>query len=156
LPIGNVTSQIFANIYMDKFDWFVKKELKEKYYFRHADDFVIVDSDPNHLEKIIKPIANFLKIKLDLELHPQKLHIRKFSQGIDFLGYIVLPYYTALRTKTKNRMFRKIRLNKEKLDKGIISEEQFDQSLQSYYGMLKHCKGYRLKVKIDEYVKYNH
>ena len=153
LPIGNLTSQIFANIYMNQFDWFIKKNLKERYYFRYTDDFIIVHPNSSHLRKIIKSIKEFLKNKLDLELHSQKTQIRKFRQGIDFLGYVILPHCITLRTKTKRRMFKKIKLNKEKLDSKLISEESFNHSRQSYYGMLKHCKGYELKLKLDEYIK---
>ncbi|PIV51862.1 hypothetical protein CO115_01680 [Candidatus Falkowbacteria bacterium CG_4_9_14_3_um_filter_36_9] len=112
LPIGNLTSQIFANIFLDKFDWFIKKQLRIKYYFRYADDFVIINPNLEYLEHLIKPIEYFLKTILDLKLHPQKIEIRKFKQGIDFLGYVILPYYITLRTKTKKRIFRKIKLNK--------------------------------------------
>ena len=153
LPIGNLTSQIFANIFLDKFDWFIKKQLRIKYYFRYADDFVIVYQDKRYLKEIIRPIKNFLKNELDLEIHPQKIQIRKFRQGIDFLGYVVLPHYTSLRTKTKKRMFKKIKLNKEKLDQGLITKESFNQSIQSYYGVLKHCKGYKLKRGLDKFIK---
>lgn len=153
LPIGNLTSQIFANIFLDKFDWFIKKQLKVKYYFRYADDFVIIHPNATYLEAIISPIEEFLKIELDLELNPGKVQVRKLRQGVDFLGYIILPHYTALRTKTKKRMFKKIKLNKEKLKRGFIMEESFNQFLQSYYGILKHCNGYTLKLKIDEYFK---
>jgi len=150
LPIGNLTSQIFANIFLDKFDWFIKKQLRIKYYFRYADDFVIINSNPEYLKGLIKLIKDFLNTKLDLKLHPQKVEIGKFRQGIDFLGYITLPHYTTLRTKTKKRIFRKIKFNKEKLNQGLITKESFDQSLQSYYGMLRHCNGYKLKRRIDK------
>lgn len=60
-----------------------------------------------------------------------------------------MPRYIILRTKTKNRMFKKIKLNKEKVSQKLISEESFSQSLQSYYGMLKHCEGYKIKMEID-------
>ena len=98
-------------------------------------------------------IENFLDEKLDLKLHPQKVEIRKFSQGIDFLGYVILPRYIVLRTKTKKRMFRKIKAKKQKLDRGLITKESFNQSLQSYYGLLKHCQGYKLKLEIDKYIE---
>ena len=153
MPIGNLTSQIFANIFLDKFDWFIKKRLRIKYYFRYADDFIIIDSNPEYLKGLIEPIENFLNAKLDLKLHPQKIEIRKFKQGIDFLGYIVLPYYITLRTKTKRRMFKRVRFNKEKLDQGLITRESFNQSLQSYYGILKHCNSHKLKQGLDEYIK---
>jgi len=153
LPIGNLTSQIFANIFMDKFDWFIKKQLRIKYYFRYADDFVIVDSNPEYLRCLIEPIEDFLNIKLGLKLHPQKVEIRKFRQGIDFLGYVILPHYITLRTKTKKRMFKKIKFNKEKLNQGLITKESFCQSFQSYRGVLKHCNSHKLEKGLDELVK---
>jgi len=150
LPIGNLTSQIFANIYMNQFDWFIKKQLRIKHYFRYADDFVIIDLNSEYLKSLIKSIKNFLKTKLDLELHPRKVEIKKFRQGIDFLGYVVLPHHRVLRTKTKRRMFKKIRIKKQELENKLITKESFDQSLQSYLGMLKHCEGHILKLIINE------
>ena len=132
LPLGNLTSQLFANIYLDEFDQFIKHKLKIKYYLRYCDDFVILDTDKNKLEKIIPLISNFLHLNLKLTLHPSKIIIRKLKQGIDFLGYIVLPHYRVLRTKTKRRMFEKINQN----------------NLSSYLGLLKHCNSYKLKSEI--------
>ncbi|MBD3282197.1 MAG: hypothetical protein GF387_01145 [Candidatus Portnoybacteria bacterium] len=126
LPIGNLTSQIFANIFLDKFDWFIKKQLRIKHYFRYADDFAIIDQDPKYLESLIILIQEFLNSKLDLKLHLQKVEIRKLSQGVDFLGYVILPYYIILRTKTKKRMFRKIKEHKLKLNQDLISRDSFE------------------------------
>lgn len=148
LPLGNLTSQLFVNIYMNKFDQFIKHKLKVKKYIRYADDFIIVDSYAKRLSEFVFPIREFLKAELKLELHPRKAEIRKFRQGIDFLGYVVLPHYTILRTKTKKRMYRKIRHNKKQLEQGLISKETFSQSLWSYYGMLGHCDGYKLKARL--------
>lgn len=150
LPIGNLTSQIFANIFLDELDWFIKKNLKIKYYFRYADDFVIIDPNSEYLKHLIGHIKDFLNIKLNLKLHPQKVEIRKFRQGIDFLGYIVLPHYILLRTKTKTRMFKKIQKRYQYLQNNLISQESFNQTLQSYYGILKHCEGHKLKIKINK------
>jgi RNA-directed DNA polymerase len=148
IPLGNLTSQLFSNIYLNELDQFVKRELRERHYIRYADDFAIVGENPAHLENIAGLIEKFLKEKLDLEIHPQKIIIKKWSQGIDFLGYVALPHYTTLRTKTKRRIFKKIKLNEEKLKQGFIIKESFDQSLQSYYGILTHCSGYKLKLKL--------
>jgi len=152
LPIGNLTSQIFANIFLDKFDWFIKKQLRIRYYFRYADDFVIIDQRPSYLKGLVGPIGKFLNTDLDLELHPQKMQIRKFRQGIDFLGYVILPHYITLRTKTKRRVFKKINQNLEKLKSGLMSKKSFKQSLQSYCGVLKHCCGYKIKKVINKLV----
>ena len=138
---------------MDKFDWFAKKQLRIKYYFRYADDFAIVDQGLEYLEDLIVLIEDFLNKKLDLRLHSQKVEIRKFNQGVDFLGYVILPYYIILRTKTKRRMFRKIKGNKLKLNQKLISRDSFEQSLQSYYGILKHCSGHKLKRELNKFIK---
>ncbi len=125
LPLGNVTSQLFANIYLNELDQFVKHVLKEKYYIRYCDDFVIVGTDYQHLKNLVTIIDNFLQERLKLILHPNKIEIRKLSQGIDFLGYVTLPHHRVLRTKTKRRIFKRIN-NKNRI---------------SYLGMLKHCSG---------------
>lgn len=153
LPIGNVTSQIFANIYLDKLDQFIKHRLKIRDYFRYADDFVIVHPEKEFLQTTLTQIQQFLQEELLLELHPGKVSIQKFSQGVDFLGYVSLPRYIVLRTKTKKRMLKKIRQRRQELERGTITPESFNQSLQSYLGILKHCKGREIERKVWEIVE---
>ncbi|MDO8430637.1 MAG: reverse transcriptase domain-containing protein [Candidatus Taylorbacteria bacterium] len=148
LPLGNVTSQLFANIYLNELDQFIKHVLKVKYYLRYCDDFIILEQNQDLLKEYIKRIGIFLQEKLYLQLHPNKVNIRKCTQGIDFLGYVVLPDHVVLRTKTKERIIRKIIFLKEQLDKGFIIQETFDQTLQSYLGILKHCNGYKIQQEI--------
>ncbi len=148
IPLGNLTSQLFSNVYLDVFDHYIKRELRIKQYIRYADDFVIMDADNGRLLEILPKISKFLKEELGLEIHPNKVHIRKFSQGIDFLGYVIFPYHRVLRTKTKQRVFKKTKLLKKALDQGFISKDSFDQSMASYYGLLEHCSGRGIKVKI--------
>jgi len=133
LPLGNVTSQLFANIYLNQFDQFIKHKLKAKYYIRYCDDFVIVSKDRRWLESLIPVISEFLDKNLKLVLHPKKTEIRKISQGIDFLGYVLMPHFRILRTSTKKRIIRKIK-------KGVSKDSKI-----SYLGVLFHCKGYRIK-----------
>lgn len=144
MPIGNLTSQICANIYLNELDQFVKHELRVRYYFRYADDFVIVHNDSNYLLNLVGSIQNFLRDKLALDLHPGKVIIRKLRQGIDFLGYVILPYHIVLRTKTKRRMLRKLFEKREALERDEISFEDYNQSVQSYLGMLRHSNGHDL------------
>ena len=132
LPLGNVTSQLFANIYLNEFDQFIKHKLKTKYYLRYCDDFVIVSKDKKYLECLLPQIDGFLKKELGLSLHPRKVEIRKLSQGVDFLGYVVLPHYSILRTSTKKRIFKRMNNNPSK------------ETRQSYLGVLSHCKGYNI------------
>lgn len=127
---------MFANIYLNKLDQFVKHQLKIKYYIRYTDDFVIVLDKTDNLQSLIPRIKNFLSQKLKLKLHPDKIITRKLRQGIDFLGYVVLPHYRVLRTRTKKRMLK--RLNQK--------------NLPSYLGLLKHCKGYKLANGIRELI----
>lgn len=133
LPLGNVTSQLFANIYLNELDQFIKHRLKIKYYLRYCDDFIILGKDKDSLEKLIYQISAFLSVRLKLSLHSDKIIIRKYHQGIDFLGYVVLPHYRVLRMKTKKRMLSKIN----------------SKNLQSYLGVLKHCCGYKIKKELS-------
>lgn len=148
LPIGNLTSQLFANIYLNEFDQFVKHKLKIKRYIRYTDDFVIVADNKLYLENLILPIRSFLSEKLVLELHSKKITIRKFRQGIDFLGYIILPHHRLLRAKTKKRMFKKLKKRIEEYKKGIITRQTLEQSLQSYLGVLSHADTYKLSNEL--------
>lgn len=149
LPLGNLTSQLFVNVYMNQFDQFVKHKLKTKYYIRYADDFVILSDSQKYLENLIPKIARFLKTELKLELHPDKISMRTFSSGVDFLGIISFSDHRILRMKTKGRIFWKIETKKERVRNGSASRESFKQSLQSYLGMLKHCNGGKIKQEID-------
>jgi len=150
ISLGNLTSQLFANIYLNKLDQFIKHKLGTKYYLRYADDFVILSENKKWLRMQIRMIQEFLWNDLKFELHNNKVFIRKFNQGIDFLGYVVLPHYRVLRTRTKRRIFRKIRQKRLDFENGKISEESFNQSLQSYLGILKHCYGHKVKKRIIE------
>jgi len=132
LPLGNVTSQLFANIYLNELDQFIKHRLKIKYYVRYCDDFIILEQNREILSNYIKEIRDFLESRLALQLHPNKIIIRKWRSGIDFLGHVSRPNCRVLRTKTKNRIFAKIS----------------NKNLQSYLGMLKHCNGHKLRMKI--------
>lgn len=152
IPIGNLTSQLFANIYLNELDRFVKHTLKVKYYLRYADDFVILSKDKDGLEFYLKEIESFLGAYLSLQLHPKKTVFRKLTWGIDFVGYVALSHYQVVRTKTKRRIERKIDINLEKYDRGNISGETFRQSLASYLGVLKHAHSYKFKKKIRDKV----
>ena len=136
LPLGNLTSQLFVNIYMNKFDQFTKRELKAKYYIRYADDFVFFSENKNWLLSNIEPIRKYLQDELKLELHPNKIYLKTIDSGIDFLGWVIYPHYTILRTKTKKRILKRLRKNANL------------ESLVSYLGLLKHGNTYELQKKV--------
>lgn len=142
VPLGNLTSQIFANVYLYKFDWFVKHELGVKHYLRYADDFLILDTSPQKLRKHIDVFDNYLRSNLDLEIHPSKIIFRKLKLGIDFLGYVVFPHHVLPRTKTKKRIFKNIRKK--------ANLKNFDGSLQSYLGYFVHANTHKLRNKIKD------
>jgi len=148
VPIGNLTSQLFANVYMNEFDQFVKHKLKVRHYVRYTDDFIILADDHQCLKNLLIPISSFLKQHLSLELHPGKISIRKIHQGIDFLGYVVFPHYKLLRNKTKRRIIRKLNERVLQYRQGVISESTLEQSLQSYLGVLSHANAYRFKQEL--------
>ena len=140
LPLGNVTSQLFANIYLNELDQFVKHRLKIRYYLRYCDDFIILNNEPSTFTTLIPTIRSFLLDSLQLTLHPKKISIRKTSTGIDFLGYVVLPHYKVVRTSTRRRIFRK-------LSTPNVVEKA---SVNSYIGITTHAKGYLIKQRILE------
>lgn len=137
LPLGNLTSQLLVNIYMNEFDQYMKRELKVKHYIRYADDFVILSEDKTYLENLLPQIAEFLGTKLKLSLHPDKVFIKTLASGVDFLGWVHFPNHRVLRTATKRRMVKNIRKNTK------------PETLASYKGMLSHGNGYKLTQQIE-------
>ncbi len=148
VPIGNLTSQIFANIYMNEFDQFVRHKLKVKYYARYTDDFVIVSRNKEYLTGLISLIGEFLGKNLRLELHPKKVEIIPYHKGVDFLGYVVFPHHILVRKKTKNRIIKKLTLRLDQYQKGMIEKKTFQASLQSYLGVLSHANAYEFSENL--------
>jgi len=149
LPIGNLTSQYFANIYMNEFDQFVKHKLKVKYYIRYTDDFIILSQNKNYLTGLLDEMRYFLKYRLKIELHPDKIKFYTLKSGIDFLGYIVFPYHILPRHKTKKRIFRKIRQRIAEVKNGELSYDSLYQVIQSYLGFFTHCNSFRIREEIE-------
>ena len=136
LPLGNLTSQLFVNIYMNEFDQLAKHKLQAKYYIRYADDFVILSQDKKWLLNIIPKIKDFLWGELYLQLHPDKISIRTIASGVDFLGWVNFSDHQVLRNTTKRRMIKKLLLS------------QPNETLQSYLGLLTHGNTRKLREKI--------
>ncbi len=155
LPIGNLTSQLFANIYMNEFDQFMKHDLHIKHYVRYTDDFLIIGNDLTKLDILLQPIQNFLRDRLNLELHPDKVEMRRYSKGVDFLGYVAFPYFRLLRKKTEKRMRRKLGDIISGYKRDLVTKERAEASFNSYLGMLSHADAYRLseKLKNDFWIK---
>jgi hypothetical protein len=128
IPLGNLTSQLFANIYLHEFDWYIKQTLRIRHYVRYCDDFVILVQSREEGFALIQRIDHFLRHTLKLALHPQKIYVRTWTQGIDFLGYVLLPHATLLRPTTAKRMIDRVTQNNE----------------SSYLGLCLHADTYEL------------
>jgi hypothetical protein len=148
IPLGNATSQLFANIYLHELDDFIKQELRERYYLRYCDDFIILSNNEDHLKSLITTIREFLRKNLKLELHPKKVIIRKLNQGIDFVGYIHFLKYTLVRTRTKQRMKMRLRNAYEMFLSDHMDVITLDQRLQSYLGILSHANQHLLSLAL--------
>jgi retron-type reverse transcriptase len=137
IPLGNLTSQLFINIYLHELDQAVKNIFKAKHYIRYADDFVVLSADKSWLEELLPKIADFLSERLRLELHPDKISIKTVASGIDFLGWVHFPNHRVLRTATKRRMFKRVEERKGN-----------EATLQSYLGLLSHGNARKLQKEI--------
>lgn len=137
LPLGNLTSQLLVNVYMNEFDQFTKHKIKLKHYIRYADDFVIMHHDKVALTEVLPKVRSFLGEHLKLSLHPDKVFIKTAASGVDFLGWVHFPHHRVLRTTTKKRMFKKIK------DSG-----QKPEVIQSYLGLLSHGDANALKENV--------
>ena len=150
LPLGNVTSQLFANIYLHELDQFAKQTLKLKYYVRYCDDFIVLTDNHTDLHTLKERFADFLDTTLHLTLHPHKIVIRTYRQGIDFLGYVVRPHCRTVRTTTKKRILRKAEQLRSLVGQGELEPETFHQALQSYIGILDHCDGHTIACELEK------
>lgn len=152
LPIGNLTSQLFANVYLHELDQFVKHDLSNRWYARYSDDFILVSSDQVFLHRQLCVLQMFLADRLRLQLHPRKIRLRPFHQGVDFLGYVLFPHHRVVRTRARRRMQRMVSERVTEWHAGLRSHESAEKSLQSYLGVLSHANSYRLREEIvNEY-----
>ena len=154
LPIGNLTSQFFANIYLNELDQFAKHELKARRYGRYVDDMVMFHEDAEVLNEWYERIDDFLATRLALRLHPNKKHLNGANMGIDFTGFIIKPGRTYLRQTSLSNCKRKIRAweqNGSSLD--IPTLETLSQSLNSYLGMLRQVDGFKARKSICKRVE---
>jgi len=140
LPLGNLTSQLLVNIYMNEFDQFMKHRLKVKYYLRYADDFTMIYHSKPELIEFVPHIRNFLKEELKLELHPGKVSIKTLSSGVDFLGWVHFPNHRVFRTVTKRRMLKKV---------STCQVDTLEQIKLSYLGILKYGNTYKIRRSFD-------
>ena len=144
MPLGNLTSQFFANIYLNELDYFVKHKLRVKYYIRYVDDFVLLHDSKEQLEKWREDIVKFLKEKLKLELHPDKNKIYSLSKGIDFVGFRNFYHFRLLRRRNIKKIMRKI----HKFSQGDISYREMTEIYQGWQAYAKWGNTFKLRKMI--------
>ncbi|HMS91570.1 MAG TPA: RNA-directed DNA polymerase [Candidatus Absconditabacterales bacterium] len=145
LAIGNLTSQLFANIYLDSLDKYIKYELGFSYYGRYVDDFVIIDTDKQKLLSAVSKIKDYLTDKLHLTLHPKKIYFQYYFKGVQFLGAYIKSYRTYIRKRTIGNFYKKI----QEVNKSEIFDKELTQSIvNSYLGILAHYKTYKIRKKV--------
>ena len=138
LPIGNLTSQLFGNVYLNPLDHFVKRSLKVECYGRYVDDMLFVGSDKGRLLNIIEPVRDFLRDELSLTLHPRKISLQPASRGFAFLGAYVLPYRVYPGRRIRHHFF-------DSLHHPLPDPELQDARMQSYRGLLGHFDSWRMR-----------
>ncbi len=148
IPIGNLTSQFFANLYLNDFDHFIKEELRVKCYIRYCDDFVIFDNSKSKLNRMKNEAIRQYLATLRLKLHPKKSRTFKTSDGVDFLGYRIYPDHMKVRKSVVKRYRRKLRKMAEDYGKGEIGLEDVNASIQSWIGHVKHADSYMLRKEL--------
>lgn len=142
LPIGNLTSQLYSNVYMDVFDQFVKREIKCRHYGRYVDDSTMIDPDREWLLTQVPKVREFLADELGLQLHMGKLHIQEIHKGVEFLGAFVKPYRDYISNKTLQRIMSKM----QEIDLSNITLA--NRTINSYLGILSHAASYNLRQEI--------
>ncbi len=145
LAIWNLTSQLFANIYLDSLDKYIKYELGFSYYGRYVDDFVIIDTDKEKLLSAISKIRDFLTKKLHLTLHPKKIYFQHYTKWAQFLWAYIKPYRTYIRKRTIGNFYKKV----QEVNKSKNFDKELTQSIvNSYLWILNHYRTYNIRKKV--------
>ncbi|MDD3062314.1 MAG: RNA-directed DNA polymerase [Massilibacteroides sp.] len=151
LPIGNLTSQLFSNVYLNAFDQYVKRELKVRHYGRYVDDFFLIDRDKKRLLDLLPKIRDYLEESVGVQLHPNKIYLQRIDKGVCFLGTYLKPFrryilnrtvgHFVLHLKSFDRWVRTKNVRQEEL-------EQMRAVMNSYLGVLQRTRTYRIKRKL--------
>jgi hypothetical protein len=154
-PIGNLTSQVFSNVYLHELDCYIKYTLKIKYYSRYVDDFIIIHEDKQALLDLVKVLREFLKTKMGLELHPDKIYLQHYTKGVQFLNAYIKPHRTYIRNRTKTKAYQVINKwnryfeawDEQKAPPPEVLAE-FRAQINSYLGFMIHQNTYNLRRKM--------
>lgn len=148
MPLGNLTSQFFANVYLNELDQFIKHKLRIKHYIRYVDDFVIIHKSKAYLEKCRKEIDEFLIEKLRIGLHPDKTRIFPLKQGTEFLGMRIFQHHRLIKKKNLLNFKRKYALYCEDYENKLIDYDTFYDFLEGWIAYIKNASTYKLRKTI--------
>ena len=149
MPLGNLTSQFFANVYLNELDKFIKHKIRARYYIRYVDDFIILHNSKEQLKIWKRKIDEFLRQELKLELHSDKSRIIPLSKGIDFVGFRNFYYFRLLRKRSINKIQHKINL----FHKEIYNRGEFEKIFQGWQAYAKWANTYKLRNSLFEKLK---
>lgn len=149
MPIGNLTSQMFANLYLNELDQFVKHELRLHFYVRYMDDVIILHTDKKVLEDVKNKIEKFINERLHLQLN-NKTAIRPCSMGIDFVGFRIWATHRKLKKKTAQNIKRRFKALAKQKQSGEITPDSFSRTVASYKGILSHCESYGFRQRLNK------
>lgn len=149
LPIGNLSSQLFGNVYLNDLDQYAKHELKIKHYVRYVDDILVVGKCSKELAKLVKPIDSFLGDKLRLRLHPNKISINKIEHGFDALGYVVRPYTKYIRRSTLKRGIHTLK----DMCEAKAHPHEIMATANSYFALLRRANSWRERERLADLLR---
>jgi hypothetical protein len=148
MPLGNLTSQFFANLYLDEFDHFVKEQLRARYHIRYVDDFVILHINKETLSAWKDRINDYLKNKLCIELHPEKSRIIALKSGVTLLGFRVFSKHRLLKKSNTRRIWKRLQRFKEKFERSELGREEVVQSLEGWLAYAEFANTYDLRKSV--------
>lgn len=153
IPIGNLTSQLFANIYLNELDWFIKRDKGIQYYLRYMDDFAIFHYDKGYLNKLKQEIEEYLAANLALHFN-RKTSIFPIKQGVDFLGYRIWPTHRLLRKSSIKRIKKNLKRLARRYANGEAGVAEVRSAVASWVGHASHANTYRLRRRVLESVTF--
>lgn len=162
LPIGNLTSQFWANVYLNELDTFVKQKLRWHAYVRYVDDFILFGNDKRALHEARGAITQFLET-LRLRLHPKKQRVYPVKTGVDFVGFVSFPEWRKIRKDNVKRFVKRLRAQARAVATGETTQAEVERSLQSWLAHASFADSYRLRGKIlhrvtwriNEFIRYD-
>lgn len=148
MPLGNLTSQFFANIYLNELDYFIKNKLRIRFYIRYVDDFVILNKSLKELQDAKEKIDNFLKCNLLIELHPEKSATKKLSIGIGFLGMRIFYHHKLIKRKNLRKFQNGFLEMKKMYEKKVIESARLFNFIHGWFAFMVHANTYNYRNNI--------